>query len=188
MPDTERVEQPWPQVLSQGHPGVALDDAGQRVRARLAVGEDRARLAVGRDEEESANWLHPVARDSLAQHFPGMAAGHRGDMPDPYRPATRVGNVSLELAEMRDDSIVQPEQALRLRERRSRGGEDLAERVQQLRPLSAIRRPPALRHHMSMPHHHQAVHLDIRMIIHGIEEAQDRSRVDLLIGRRATWQ
>jgi hypothetical protein len=41
---------------------------------------------------------------------------------------------------------------------------------------------------MSMPHHHQAVHLDIGMIIHGVEEAQDRSRVDLLIGRRATWQ
>jgi hypothetical protein len=41
---------------------------------------------------------------------------------------------------------------------------------------------------MSMPHHHQAVHLDIRMTIHGVEEAQDRSRVDLLIGWRATWQ
>jgi len=37
-------------------------------------------------------------------------------------------------------------------------------------------------------HHHQAVHLDIRMIIHGVEEAEDRGRVDLLICWLAAWQ
>jgi hypothetical protein len=39
-----------------------------------------------------------------------------------------------------------------------------------------------------VPQHHQAVHLDAGMILHGIEEAEDRGRVDLLIFRRAARQ
>ncbi len=55
-------------------------------------------------------------------------------------------------------------------------------------PFGAVRCPPALRDHMPVPHHHQAVHLDAGMILHGIEEAEDRGRVDLLIFRCAARQ
>ncbi len=188
MPDTERVEQPGPQVLGEGHPRVALDDAGQRVRAGLAVGEDRARIAVGRDEQEPADRLRRVTHDRLAQHFAGMTAGHRGDVADSHRPAARVGDVRGELGEVRDNRIVQVEQALGLRECRRSGGEALAERVQQLRPPGAVGRPPPLSYHPPAPHHHEAVHLDARALIYRVQKAEDRGRIDPLIRWRTAGQ
>ena len=151
VPDAERVEQPGPQVAGQGHPRVALDDAGQRVRAGLAVGEDRAGIAVGRDQQEPADRLFRVTHDRLGQHLPGMTGGHRGDVPDLHRTAARVGDVRGEFGEVRDNRIVQIEQALGLRESRRGGGEALAERIQQLRPPGAVRRPPPLSHHPPVP-------------------------------------
>ncbi len=188
MPDTERVEQPGPQVLGERHPRITLNDAGQRVRAGLAVGEDRAGLAVGRDQQEPADRLSRVTHDRLAQHVPGMTGGHRGDVPDFHRPAARVGDVPGELGEVRDNRVVQVEQALGLRERRRGGGEALAERVQQLRPPGAVRPPPSLSYHPPVPHQHQAVHLDARTLIHRVQEAEDRGRIDPLIRWRTSRQ
>jgi hypothetical protein len=187
-PDAERVEQPGAQVAGQGHPRVALDDAGQRVGAGLAVGEDRAGVVVGRDQQEPADRLFLVTREGLVQHLPGMTGGHRGDMPDLHRTAARVGDIGGELGEVRDDGVVQVEQALGLCECGRGGGEALAERVQQLRPAGAIRRPPPFGHHPSVPHYHQAVHLDVRPLVQGIQKAEDGGRIDPLVSRRAARQ
>ncbi|HEX5302048.1 MAG TPA: hypothetical protein VFW50_34160 [Streptosporangiaceae bacterium] len=188
MPDAERVEQPGPQVAGQGHPGVALDDAGQRVRAGLAVGEDGAWLAVGRDQQEPADRLVPVPADRFGQHLPVMTGCHRRDMPDFYRTGPRISDLSRELGEVVDDRIVQVEQSFRPREGRRGGGEGLAERIQQMRPLGAVRCPPALGHDVAVPHHHQAVHLDVGTLVQHVQESEDRGRIDLLIRRRATRQ
>jgi hypothetical protein len=106
VPDAERVEQPGSQVAGERHPRIALDDAGQRVRTGLAVGEDRAGLTVGRDEQEPADRLFRVAHDRLGQHFPGMTGGHRGHVPDLHRAAARVGDVRGEFGEVRDNRII----------------------------------------------------------------------------------
>jgi hypothetical protein len=188
MPDTERVEQAGPQILGQRHPGVALDDAGQRVRTGLVIGEDGAWLAVGRDQQEPAHRLGRVKGEGLARRLPGVTAGHRGDVPDFHRPAARIGDVAGELAEVRDDRVVKVQQALGLRERRGSGGEALAQRVQQLGPLGAVRCPPALCDYVTVAHHHQAVHLHAGMILDRVEEAEDRGRIDLLMLRGAARQ
>jgi hypothetical protein len=110
-----------------------------------------------------------------------MTGRHRGDVPDRHRTAARVGDVRGELAEVRDNRIVQIEQALGLRESRRGGREALAERIQQLRPPGSVGRPPPLRHHPPVPHHHQAVHLDVSTLIDRVQEAEHRGRIDPLI-------
>jgi hypothetical protein len=99
-------------------------------------------------------------------------------MPDLHRAAARVGDVRGELGEVRDDRVVQVEQALGLRERRRRGSEALAERIQQLRPPGAVRCPPPLGHHLPVAHHHEAVQFDVGALVEGVEEAEDRGRID----------
>src|SRR5579863_5131311 len=188
VPDAQRVEQPGPQVAGQRHPRVALDDAGERVRARLVVGEDRAGIAVGRGQQEPADRLFRVMPERIAERLPGVTGSHRGDVPDLHRTAARVGDVRGEFGEVRDNRVVQVEQALGLREGRRGGGEALAERVEELWPTGAVRRPPPLSHHPSVHHHHQAVHLDVGALVEGIKQGEDRGRIDPLIGWRAARQ
>jgi hypothetical protein len=40
----------------------------------------------------------------------------------------------------------------------------------------------------AVPHHHQAVHLDARTLIHRVQEAEDRGRIDPLIRWRTARQ
>jgi hypothetical protein len=39
-----------------------------------------------------------------------------------------------------------------------------------------------------VPHHHQAVHLDVGALVQGIEEAEDRGRIDPLASSVAARQ
>ncbi|MGD0245585.1 MAG: hypothetical protein ABSB59_35405 [Streptosporangiaceae bacterium] len=188
VPDAERVEQPGPQVAGEGHPRVALDDAGQRVRAGLAVGEDGAGLAVRRDQQEPADRLVPVPRDRFGQHLPRVTGGHRRDMPDFYRTGPRISDLIRELGEVGDDRVVQVKQPFGLRERGRGGSEALAQRVQQVRPSGAVGRPPAFGHDVPVRHHHQAVQLDVGSFVHRVQESSDRGWIDPLIRWRAAWQ
>ena len=81
------------------------------------------------------------------------------------------------------DGVVEVDQALVSGERQSRGGEALAERVQQTGPLGRVRRPPTFGDDVSVPQHHQAVQLDGRIRVHRVHEREDSAGVDALLVR-----
>src|SRR5207237_7586814 len=80
QPDAEGIEQAGPQVAGERHPGFALDDAPQRVGARLVVREHAARRPIRRDEQETPNRLVRVESKRTVHRFLLLAAGHGGDV------------------------------------------------------------------------------------------------------------
>jgi hypothetical protein len=188
LPDTQRIEQPRPQVLRQRLAGQLLHDRGKRVRGRLVIGKDRARIPIRRKQEETAHGLIRVTFDGRAPGVGEVAAGHRGDVPHQDGTAAGIGDVGRELREVGDHGGIQVQQPLGGGQAGRGAGEALTERVQQMHPGRPVWRPPAGGDQPAMTQDHHAVRFDVRRRLEGIKECPDAARVDALSGGSALPQ
>ena len=117
-----------------------------------------------------------------------MPAGHGRHVPDEHRPAAGVGDVAVELGEVGEHVASRSSRPSATANAGGGRGEALAERVEQMRPVRRVRRPPALGDHLAMPHDHQAVRLDAGRRLQRVEERADTSRVHSLRGGCALGQ
>src|SRR5579864_1423749 len=173
LSDAEWIEQTGPQVPRKRHSGFALDNARQRVRARLVIREHGARRAIRRDEEETADRLLGVELERAPESFVLMAAGHRGDVAYTHRAATHITDVPVELREVRHHGVVQAQQALSRGKTGCCRSKRLAQRVQPMWSFRRVWTPPAFRHNMTVSHEHQAMHLDVRASFKLVEERKN---------------
>ena len=163
-------------------PVEALEDSGERQHRRLVVGEQRARLGVGGNGEEAPDGIGRIDRRGFRQRLAIVTGRHRRDVADPH-PSGPVIGVLEQLGQVIADEVVerQPTVTQLQRERRSR--ERLAERVDEAGAAAGVWRPVALRDPMAVSLDDQAVRLDPRVALEGVEERHDPVGVDPLGGR-----
>ncbi len=162
-----------------------LHDCTKRVRAWLVVGEHRAWRPLGRDEQESADGFARVKLLRLLDCLCFVSTGHGRDVANLHRPAAWIGNVGIQLGEMRQNRIVELQHAFGSRKARGRRSERLAQRVEAMDSISAIWVPPAFCDHMAVTEQHEAVHLNIRSLLQCIEEPEHARGIHLVVASRA---
>ncbi len=179
----ERVQQPGAQVLQQTLAGGALDDRGDRERAGLVVAEQGARFGVRRDPQETPHDVAGRVGGGLLDRLLAVTAGHVRDVPDEDAPRPLVGDVGVELGEVRQHGGVEVDEPLGHGEPEGRGREALGQRVEQVRAVGVERRPPALGHDVTVAQDLQAVRFDPGRALEGVDERGEAARVHPL-GRR----
>ena len=140
------------------------------VGARLVVGEHAARLPIRRDQQEAAYGFGWIERQCSLGSLLEMPASHRGHVTDQDRPTPPISDLTVEFGKVGEHSRVKVKQPFGDGERRGSRSEALAERVEQVRLLRQVRRPPTLGHDLAVPDDDQAVHLDVRRRFHFVEK------------------
>ena len=152
--DAQRLEESRPQVIEYGHARRLLDDGREHVRRRRVVQEMRARLERHGLRQEG---LGPVLV-GRARRLGLMARGHAQQVADAHRlqVVARLGRGIV--GEEFQHLVVKAQLPFRDGQADGGRGEALAQRVQRVRRLGVIGRPPALGHDVPVAHQHEAVH------------------------------
>ena len=186
--DAEGIEEPGTQVVGETLAGAG---AGRSRRGCTWWAGCRRRRCRGRGPVGSGGSRGRVRSPLGGGSAPGLgevAAGHRREVPDEHGAAAGIGDVGVEFGKVRQHRGVEVEQALGGGQARGRGGEALAEGVEQVGTLLGVGRPPAVGDDRAVPQDHQAVGRGAGDGLQGVQEGLDALGIDALAGRSAGGQ
>ena len=155
-------EQPVIQQVRQALTGDQLHHPGQHEGRRVVVRVPAPDRVRGRHPQEALDQIGRFQLPRFRQRVGPVPGRHRQQMPDAELPRPRC-QLSRDVEHV-GNSIIQSKQAVSHREPDRNRSEGLGQRVKKMRPVSRVRRPPALRDHPAMPHHHDrmALHRPLR--------------------------
>ena len=108
-----------------------------------------------------------------------MAGGHPEQVADPHRLEVLARLARRVLGEELEDGVAQAQLPIGDRQADGGGGEALAQRVERLRRLGRIGRPPSLHDDLAVADDHHAVH-PLDRLVEGVDELTEVGRRDTL--------
>ncbi len=183
----QRLQQARAQVVVQRLAGGAGQDGRQHVAGRAGVDVGAARLVHHRQLEELGDPAAVEPAPDGARGFRGLAGAHGQQVFHRHRRQLVVHHRWQLARKERHHLVAELEMPFGDRQANGAGGKALGRRVQDARPLGAIRPAPALGHHVAVAVQHDAVHFQL-VGIQLIQQRQHAPAVHPHAGRQRARQ